>query len=195
MSAAEGYDEGLAPRPPTRVRGRRARKTTPKRSENIRRLSKAKLALGETVPSDPAQAQRPRSWGECVEAGRGTATPCAFVGCAYHLALDVDAETGTITLRDPGVVHDGDADGVPEIDVAAMRATCALAEATRGGITLEEVGAMLNLTRERVRQLETRALRDARRHLPVLPADAGPTREAWQWTGRTAGDVETWEGP
>lgn len=195
MSAAEGYDEELAPLPPVRVRGRRTRRTVQKRSENIKRLSKRQFALGQTVQSHPEQAARPRTWGECIAAGRGTETPCALVACAYHLALDVDAETGTITLRDPGVVRDGDADGVPEIDVRAMRATCALAEAARGGITLEDVGAMLNLTRERIRQVETKALREARRHLPVLPSDARPSREPWQWTGRTADDIETWEGP
>jgi hypothetical protein len=32
--------------------------------------------------------------------------------------------------------------------------TCALDVADRGGSTLEEVGSMLNLTRERVRQIE-----------------------------------------
>ena len=32
--------------------------------------------------------------------------------------------------------------------------------AERGGITLEEVGGLMNLTRERVRQLEAEALED-----------------------------------
>ena len=36
--------------------------------------------------------------------------------------------------------------------------TCALDVADRGGVTLEEVGGWLNLTRERVRQLEVHAL-------------------------------------
>jgi DNA-directed RNA polymerase sigma subunit (sigma70/sigma32) len=36
--------------------------------------------------------------------------------------------------------------------------SCALDIADRGGITLEEVGEIMNLTRERIRQLETRGL-------------------------------------
>jgi DNA-directed RNA polymerase sigma subunit (sigma70/sigma32) len=39
-----------------------------------------------------------------------------------------------------------------------MKETCALDVADRGGITLEEVGEILNLTRERIRQVEVRGL-------------------------------------
>jgi DNA-directed RNA polymerase sigma subunit (sigma70/sigma32) len=39
-----------------------------------------------------------------------------------------------------------------------MTETCALDVADRGGITLEEVGEIMNLTRERVRQVETAGL-------------------------------------
>ena len=36
--------------------------------------------------------------------------------------------------------------------------SCALDVAERGGITLEEVGQIMNLTRERIRQVEVRGL-------------------------------------
>ena len=36
--------------------------------------------------------------------------------------------------------------------------------ADRGGITLEEVGAILNLTRERIRQVEVRGLHKIKNH-------------------------------
>ena len=39
-----------------------------------------------------------------------------------------------------------------------MNETCALDVADRGGTTLEDVGAIMNLTRERIRQVEVRAL-------------------------------------
>jgi hypothetical protein len=79
------------------------------------------------------------------------------VSCAQHLALDVHEQTGNVKVTFPG---EG---GEPDLD--AMRDTCALDVADRGGETLDEVGAATNLTRERIRQLEAVALRALR----VLP--------------------------
>jgi hypothetical protein len=50
----------------------------------------------------------------------------------------------------------------PDKELWEIADTCALDVADRGGITLEEVGAIMNLTRERVRQLETRGLEKLR---------------------------------
>jgi len=55
-------------------------------------------------------------------------------------------ETGAIKLN------------FPHLEAWEMRETCSLDVADRGGITLEEVGAVLNLTRERIRQVEVRGL-------------------------------------
>ena len=46
----------------------------------------------------------------------------------------------------------------PHREVWDMAETCSLDVADRGGITLEDVGAILNLTRERIRQVEVRGL-------------------------------------
>jgi DNA-directed RNA polymerase sigma subunit (sigma70/sigma32) len=62
------------------------------------------------------------------------------------LYLDVNPETGSIKLN------------FPDKEVWELEETCALDVAERGGITLEEVGEILNLTRERIRQLEVTAL-------------------------------------
>ena len=43
-----------------------------------------------------------------------------------------------------------------------MKETCALDIADRGGVTLEEVGEILNLTRERIRQVEVIGLEKLR---------------------------------
>jgi hypothetical protein len=86
---------------------------------------------------------RPRSRAECANGPR----PCMFISCKHHLYLDINPSTGSIKLN------------FPEREVWELSETCALDIADRGGITLEEVGEVMNLTRERIRQLETRGLK------------------------------------
>jgi hypothetical protein len=69
-----------------------------------------------------------------------------FVSCKHHLYLDVNPSTGSIKLN------------FPDKEIWEMEQTCALDVADKGGITLEEVGTIMNLTRERIRQVETRGL-------------------------------------
>ena len=71
--------------------------------------------------------------------------PCPFVSCRYHLYLDVD-KRGSIKLN------------FPDIEPADMVETCSLDVADLGGESLEIVGEHLNITRERVRQIELVAL-------------------------------------
>ncbi len=85
---------------------------------------------------------RPRFRADCVNSPR----PCLFVSCKHHLYLDVNPETGSIKLN------------FPDKEIWELESTCALDVADKGGITLEEVGAIMNLTRERIRQVETRGL-------------------------------------
>ena len=85
---------------------------------------------------------RPSTRAECAEGER----PCPFVSCKHHLYLDVSARTGAIKLN------------FPDIEVAEMTETCALDVADRGGVTLEEVGTLVNMPRERIRQIEVKGL-------------------------------------
>lgn len=93
----------------------------------------------------PEEVARPRTWGDCA----GEPRPCPWVSCRYHLYLDV-TPNGSLRIHHPGL----EVDELPE--------TCALDVAARGGATLDQVGGMFNLVRERVRQIETAALRHAR---------------------------------
>jgi hypothetical protein len=97
----------------------------------------------------------PRTWGDCQERALGTATnPCAYLRCRHNLLLDISEDTGSYKVTWPHLAsgHYGD-----EYD-ALPRHTCALRVADEGGMTLDEIGVMMNLTRERVRQIETKAL-------------------------------------
>ncbi|MSP91134.1 MAG: DNA-binding protein [Myxococcales bacterium] len=106
-----------------------------------RRLSRAEIQEGISL-SDWMDVPRPRTRSECVDGPR----PCPFVACKYHLFLDVNPVTGSIKIN------------FPKKDVWDLEETCSLDIADRGGITLEEVGAIMNLTRERIRQVEVAGL-------------------------------------
>lgn len=75
------------------------------------------------------------------------ARPCVYASCPYNLYLDVNENNGSITYN------------FPEIEPEEMKVTCVLDVAVEGGITLEETGENLNLTRERIRQIESVAMK------------------------------------
>lgn len=89
--------------------------------------------------------QRPKTRGECSQVER----PCMHLSCRHHLYLEV-TEAGSLKLN--------------ATEPADMADTCSLDVADRGGVTLDTVGQLMGLTRERIRQIEQRALR-------ALPVD------------------------
>jgi Sigma-70, region 4 len=113
------------------------------RSKTIagKRLTREERRLAQLIVY-PGDIDRPQTRAECQSMPR----PCPFVSCAHHLYLDVNPASGAIKLN------------FPHLEVWEMKETCALDVADRGGITLEEVGDILNLTRERIRQVEVRGL-------------------------------------
>jgi hypothetical protein len=162
--------------PPVTREQRRSRRKRAIRAKTIsvKRMTKRELELGRLLYPEVNDIERPRTRNECSDAPR----PCPFVSCKHHLYLDVSARTGAIKLN------------FPDLEVWEMSETCALDVADRGGTTLEEVGAIMNLTRERIRQVEVKglaklaalrdmmALRDyvdggpmGKRRLPVLEAE------------------------
>jgi hypothetical protein len=141
------------------TRGRRRSKTM-SRKEIARELRRQR-AFGLIDPELDAivrevEARRPRSRAECATGAR----PCMFISCKHHLYLDVNPSTGSIKLN------------FPDKEVWELAETCALDVADRGGITLEEVGSIMNLTRERIRQVETRGLLKLRAMTDDDPCDA-----------------------
>ena len=117
-------------------KGLRRSKTIP--SRRLSRDERTELAL----TLDELSESRPQLREDCRTAER----PCPYVSCKYHLYLDINQETGSIKVN------------FPDLNVWEMSETCALDVADRGGITLEEVGELVNLTRERIRQVEVLGL-------------------------------------
>ena len=72
--------------------------------------------------------------------------------------LDRDAGRQVMDVLDVHPVRGSIKVNFTDAEVWEMTETCALDVADRGGTTLEEVGAIMNLTRERIRQVEVRGL-------------------------------------
>lgn len=87
------------------------------------------------------ESYRPRTRAQCSHGIR----PCPFVSCRYHLYLDVNENNGSIKFN------------FPHLEVWEMPVSCALDVAEQGGMTLEDVGEHVNLTRERIRQFANHA--------------------------------------
>jgi hypothetical protein len=101
----------------------------------------ALLAVERAIELE-ADMERPHTREECREAPR----PCPHVSCRHHLYLDVNPHTGTIKLN------------FPELEVWELGVSCALDVADLGGTAIEQVSELLNVTRERIRQIEAQAL-------------------------------------
>ncbi len=137
---AEANAGAAAAQRPIRALGaRRGARRGLRRSKTlaVRGLTKEKIEEAQLIFQTFEQF-RPRSRGECRNAPR----PCPWVSCKYHLYLDIVPQSGSIKMN------------FPDLEVWEMTETCALDVADRGGITLEDVGNILNLTRERIRQVE-----------------------------------------
>src|SRR6186713_8142 len=128
--------------PITREQRRSRRKRDVRaRTISVKRMTKRELEIGRLLYPETDYA-KPRTREECA----GGPRPCPYVSCKHHLYIDVSPRTGAIKLN------------FPDLEVWDMGESCALDVADRGGTTLEDVGAIMNLTRERIRQVEVKAL-------------------------------------
>jgi hypothetical protein len=149
--AAEASAEGVAmvasatdgelPEVSRKIRRRRRRTRPRSKTIAMKRLTREELRVG-AIMYPPVDMARPATREQCREDIR----PCPWVACKHHLYLDINPETGSIKIN------------FPDLEPWELQNTCALDVAERGGITLEEVGEIMNLTRERIRQVEVRGL-------------------------------------
>lgn len=141
--AVEGAEDDLQTGDGITREQRRSRRKRAVRARTIsvKRMTKRELEIGRLLYPEDDYA-KPRERAACA----GGARPCPYVSCKHHLYVDVSPRTGAIKLN------------FPDLEVWEMGDSCALDVADRGGTTLEDVGAIMNLTRERIRQVEVKAL-------------------------------------
>ncbi len=154
---------------------------------------------------------RPTTYADC----QGRPRPCPWLSCKHNLMLDVNERTGSLipnlgrtvgggsrdrrnlTRKLPNLAERQSYGRAAEVEAALLEAldqaaaddapTCVL-DAVRDGqnYTLEEVGDLLSVTRERVRQIEIGALkqiRDTRGRAVAALADwedARADRSGWE---------------
>lgn len=144
LAGAAGGSTSDGESPPAisrKIRRRRRRMRPRSKTIAMKRLTREELRVGAAM-YPPVDIPRPTTRAECREEMR----PCPWVACKHHLYLDINPETGSIKIN------------FPDLEPWELQNTCALDVAERGGITLEEVGEIMNLTRERIRQVEVRGL-------------------------------------
>ncbi len=178
--------------------GKAGRKCSPfarARTINISKLSKRQRQDGHSRSfwDLDIEALRPRTRSDCKAGPR----PCPWIGCRHHTAITVDLERGSIkeTFPQLRILSEPDGDGLAVLE--QVFGTCSLDvvekhendDGTDGvgglialyqaassgkplgqapGMTIEEVGKVMNLSVERVRQLCSGAMQDVRvklRHL------------------------------
>lgn len=116
-----------------------------KRTFSVKRTSMRELLRLAVLYPDVEGVERPRVRRDCLAGGSNSERPCPFASCRYHLAFDVTPSGSLI-------------DNFPDRELEQLVDTCALDVADRGGLTLEDAAERMNLTRERLRQIEVHGL-------------------------------------
>ncbi|MHA2064944.1 MAG: hypothetical protein ACXABY_11265 [Candidatus Thorarchaeota archaeon] len=117
------------------------------RTESVRQMLCKKSDVDLTP--DIEEHWRPKHRSECINGPR----PCPYVGCRHNLYLDVDKYNGSIKYNFP-LLQPWE---MPRDN------SCSLDVADDGDHILEDVGDLMNISRERIRQLQAGASFKARR--------------------------------
>lgn len=122
---------------PPPKRKRRRQRTAPVTKSTTRLSKEALRSIGEQHSEE-----RPTDRSQCIDGPR----PCPWVGCRHHLYLDVNPDNGSIKFN------------FPDIEPDELFPSCSLDITEDDGATLDEIGAYMNLSRERIRQVEVKIL-------------------------------------
>lgn len=155
----------------------------------------------DTLDESTVEALRPRTWGDCLEAGWGDGEPCPWVGCTMHLLLDVSDSTwrgeglvlnvrrrqrGRLPVIRPRTEDEVDAFVDQAVgELFAMGHTCAM----RGGgpLSIEQLAERLRLGRTSAGHRLQRALCTVRAQGVDLEAEVEGVRSGRERRGSGSG--------
>ncbi len=120
-----------------------------------RYLTKREKKIREILDaSDEEFPNMPATRAGCANVPR----PCPYVGCSKNLYLDPGDKDGIIKIHDPSIEpHEMKPDRSCVLDIA---------DANPDGLTLDACGEAMNITRERLCQVEVMALEKANANYP-----------------------------
>lgn len=125
-------------------------------------LSEAERAelAEESEAWEEGQRDRPKTWAACRE----TTGPCPYVSCRHHLFLDINPKSGSVKFNFPGK------------ELWELEETCSL-RAADSAHTLDGVADLMNMTRERVRQVEDESVERIKSSISVEAFEPGAARQ------------------
>lgn len=118
---------------------------------NVARANQGARRLAVVEGQDVDLYERPSTRGDCLAGGVNASRPCPFVSCRHHMLLDVRGNGSLVLVW-----------GHSEVEKLGQTCSLDIVDAL-GPITLEDVGAMLAMTREAARQIEAGAMKSARK--------------------------------
>lgn len=123
----------------------------------MKRMTKDESFIGALLYPERSY-WRPATRGDCANVQR----PCPYVSCRHNMFLDVEPGNDSIRFSGPSM----------QPWKVLPGASCSLDLADHGGLPLAKVGAVLGVTRERVRQIEIVALKKVLKRIPPEDRDA-----------------------
>lgn len=137
------------------TRKRSRKDSPPPRTYHPVRVSKKETYRQAYLHAElPPGVHRPKTREDCLQ-GENAARPCPWVTCKYHLYVSINERCGSYTMT------------FPHLEVHEMTHSCALDVADSGSQQLETIGEIINLTRERARQIINKSIEKLERTIQL----------------------------
>lgn len=143
MAKARVKSKTLSLRQMLRDQSKKVREDAAKKKEEEAKKKEGGVKKRKRPPPPPPVHWKPETRGQCEQAAR----PCPYVSCRHHIFIEMQ-KSGSIRFPFGDSLQT-----LPKLEY-----TCSLDAAAEGEMTLQRVATLNNLTRERIRQIELKAI-------------------------------------